>query len=154
DLAAMAVAGYGGGTTVQRCSIHDTGNAVQLSDTFTVEDSYIYNIYTPPQFNWHADGVQSDGSNVTIRHNTIFLTGDETGAVNVSSSQASDVYMNVVAENNLLGGGGYTVYAGGPSASNIRIDNNRFTTRFYPKVGAHNIWWETYIDHVEHSGNR
>jgi hypothetical protein len=42
-------------------------------------------------------------------------------------------------EDNLLAGGGYTLYAGGGklASTNIRVLNNRFSRRFFPNGGGY-----------------
>ena len=94
--------------------------------------------------------LSSDG--VTVRHNTILLTGSETGAINIMGT-AGDPATDVLIEKNLFAGGGYTLYAG--VGSNYRIVDNHLSTRYYPRVGYYNIWyWEPDEDgDVLRSGN-
>ena len=49
------------------------------------------------------------------------------------SNKAGDE--NILVENNLLAGGGYTLYCHGSTGINYRVINNRFSTRFSAKVG-------------------
>ncbi len=130
----------GSGVTVRNCNIHNVGNAIETESPLVVEENYIHDIFSPAGTDWHADGIQtpSGNDNVTVRHNTIILTGGETGAINVMGT-ASDPASNVLIENNLFGGGGYTMYAG--VGSNYRVINNHFTTSVFPKVGYWGIWY-------------
>jgi hypothetical protein len=102
----------------------------------------------------HADGIQTpiSNGNVTIHHNSVFGRDPATSAINIMGTLA-DPATNVLIEHNLLAGGGYTVY-GGPG-SNYRVINNHFSTQFFPKVGAFNIWyWDASEDgDVTRSGN-
>ncbi|HET6613062.1 MAG TPA: hypothetical protein VFG83_13785 [Kofleriaceae bacterium] len=71
--------------------------------------------------------------------NTIILTGPETGAINVMGD-ASDPATDVIIENNLFAGGGYTMYTT-EVGENYQVINNHFSTQIYPKVGFYNIWY-------------
>ena len=58
-----------------------------------------------------------------------------------------------MVEDNLLGGGSYTVYAGAGTVRNFRVINNSFTTRIYPKVGKWGIWYPMWKNFTA-TGNR
>lgn len=129
------------GFTVKNCNIHDTGNGVEADRNFTVQESYIWNIKTPDGQDWHSDGVQGwgDANDVTIDHNTILLTGGETGAVNFVGGASQS---NNLVQHNLLAGGGYTIYVGSETKNtNVRVINNHLSTRYSPKVGLYGIWY-------------
>lgn len=119
-------------------------------DNFSIEESYIHNL-TEATGNGHIDGYQTEGAaNGTIRHNTILIDKGQTAAVSIwNSAKSSD---NILVENNLLAGGGFTVYAedyhpteaspgGGYTVTNIRFLNNKFSNRFFPCVGAFGVWF-------------
>lgn len=133
------------GVTVVACNIHHTGNAVEVADKVSVTDSYLHDIFTPAGLDWHADGIQTGEtvSDILVQHNTILLTGAETGAINIIGA-ASDTMTNVLVDNNLMAGGGYTVYLGAGHMTNVRATNNRFSTRYFPNVGQWNIWYEQW----------
>jgi hypothetical protein len=42
---------------------------------------------------------------------------------------------NTLIKDNLLAGGGYTLYCPKPTTTNFQIIDNSFSTMFYPKVG-------------------
>lgn len=130
----------GSGVSVRNCNIHHVGNAIETDTPLLAEHNYIHDIFSPDGTDWHADGIQTPESagNVVVRHNTIELTGPETGAVNIMGTLANPAE-HVVIEHNLMAGGGYTVYAG-PGAD-YRIVENHFSTRTYPHVGYWNIWY-------------
>ena len=139
--AERALAGDGHGTTVRGCEISGTGNAVEIEAPLLVEDNYIHDIRTASGTDWHADGVQlpEGADNVTVRHNTVILTGEETGAIFVEGD-ANNPNDNVLITQNLLAGGGYTVYSGyGPG---FRVIDNHMSTRVFPKVGFYDIWYD------------
>ncbi len=142
--------------TVRNCNIHDTGNGVEADANFTVTESYIWNIYTPKGQDWHSDGVQGwgDAKNVTVDHNTILLTGDETGAVNmVGTGDPSYSQSNILVQHNLLAGGGYTIYLGASTSTNVRAIDNELSTRYSPKVGGYNIWYPDFMKTIVRTGN-
>lgn len=149
-----AITGTGTGLTVRNCNIHHVGNGLEIPGPFLVEDNYIHDIYSPPGTSWHADGIQNTGGatandNITIRHNTIILTGNETGAISVNGT-ATNPATNVLVENNLLAGGSYTMYS--RYGENYRVLNNHFSTRIFPKVGQWGIWYPGQ-EGITRSGN-
>jgi hypothetical protein len=156
---ARAIAGSG--VTVRNCEIHHTGNGIETDSPLVAEGNYIHDIYEPDGTDWHADGIQTpaSSSHVTIRHNTVFGRDPATSAINVMGTPAdpaagtpADPATDVLIEQNLLAGGGYTIYAG--PGSNYRVIDNHFSTQFFPKVGFWNIWyWEPSEDGVLRSGN-
>lgn len=138
DKVARAITGSG--VTVRNCNIHHVGNAIETDTPLVVEQNYIHDIRSPDGTDWHADGIQTplSSGNVVVRHNTIILTGPETGAINIMGTLAEPA-TDVVIEHNLMAGGGYTVYAG--PGSNYRVAENHFSTQVYPEVGYWNIWY-------------
>jgi hypothetical protein len=102
----------------------------------------------------HFDGFQSDGGNhLTLRHNTIRNPCSQTSAILMSTN--SDAISDVVIDNNLVAGGGWTIYCGtteGGVAANTRYTNNVISRRFFPKGGFYGP--ESLCNKVAvHSGN-
>jgi hypothetical protein len=101
----------------------------------------------------HFDGFQSDGGqNITIRHNTIRNPCGQTSAILMSTNTAP--IDSVVIDNNLMSGGGYTVYCGtdsGGVATHETYTNNVISKEFFPKGG----YWgpTTSCEHVQTAGN-
>lgn len=143
--------------TVDHCDIHSTGNGIEVATKITMTNTYMHDIVTAPGTDWHADGVQSwdSAEDITIVHNTILLTGGETGAINIVSNGGGGTFRNILVQNNLMAGGGYTVYAGTAPARtiNFRVIDNHFSKMYYPKVGYYNIWYPTYFSSVVRTGN-
>lgn len=84
----------------------------------------------------HFDGFQSDGGhNITLRHNTIRNPCGQTSAI-ILGTNTSPID-TVVIDNNLMSGGGYTVYCGTSSgvATHARYTNNVISREFYPNGG-------------------
>ena len=125
------------GTRVLDNNIADASTGVQIY-IGVIQDNYIHNI-TPAAPGSHLNGTTSNGSTVplTIQHNTVFNPNGQTDAV--SLFEDFGVEANVVINDNLLAGGGYTIYggqnAGGPQAYNIKITNNRISTIYFPQGG-------------------
>ncbi len=146
-----AISGVGTNVTVRKCNIHNTANGVEVSSPLLVEESYIHDIFSPTGTGWHADGIQVPygSDNITIRHNTIILTGGETSAVS-AEGQGGNLADNVLIENNLFAGGGYTLYTG-PGGSNYNVINNHLSIQIWPRVGQFGAWYN--IIGVTRSGN-
>lgn len=108
------------------------GDGMKLGNNVTVQDSWIHNAAT--QNGQHADGMQLQNglSNVMIKHNSV--DPQESGS-NSAVFLKNDLGPNnttgpVVVDDNLLGGGGYTLYAyagsSGLRQGGITIKNNHF----------------------------
>lgn len=139
------------GTTVQNCEINGVGTGndgsygilgqgtfignniynvengigVQGSNTL-IKDNYIHNLSASGAP--HYDGIEIDGgnSNVVIQHNTVINEHDQTSAVMIDNYWGP--ISNITVDNNLLFGGGYTVYSdaqfSGGSITGVSITNN------------------------------
>jgi hypothetical protein len=124
-----------------------------------IEDNYVHD---PKYFDKdHTDMIMSEGgapagTTLTIRHNTAVNTLNQTGAIALFADWGPQ--HDVVVENNLLVGGGYSLYGGATGSNNLRIANNVFSKRVWPnggyygpvahwdKTGSGNVWqgnrWE------------
>jgi hypothetical protein len=154
DNVARAIAGIGINTTVRGANIHNVGNGLETRGPLLIEDSYIHDIHSSAGSGWHADGIQTPhtapaNSNITIRHNTVVLTGGETGAISIQGT-SSDTAKNVLIEHNLLAGGGYTMYS--RFGQNYRVVDNHFSTRIFPNVGRWGIWYPSQQG-IDRDGN-
>lgn len=114
------------------------------SGTVLIEDSYIERVLSDAAPGGpHPDGIQipSNGHDITIQHNTIINTANGTTS-NPSNSAVTmgGAIVNLTLTNNLMAGGGYTLYCnqtafgGGPT--NVVYTNNHFSTRFALTVGS------------------
>jgi hypothetical protein len=143
-------------------------NAGAGSD-FIIQDSYFHD-FTVNAANGHIDGYQTEGAqNGRIEHNTYKMTS-VTGAVANSAialwndfNQSTPTGLtagNFTVINNLIGGGGFAIYAedisgpsgqatenvansavGGNSLTNVTFINNKFSTQYYSCVGNFGIWF-------------
>ncbi|MBW3578466.1 MAG: right-handed parallel beta-helix repeat-containing protein [Actinobacteria bacterium] len=93
--------------TVRRANIHHSMDGIRVNGNNLVEDSYIHSLVV--REGSHNDGIQSTGGrNIIIRHNHIDNRNPQTSAILIAPSIRPLV--NVTVENNLLRGGGYTLY--------------------------------------------
>jgi hypothetical protein len=119
---------------IARANFYNCADCVQ-GDATLLEDSYIHDFGFV--YGDHTDGFQSNGGGgAIIRHNTILLQLGQTGAI--SLFQDFGVQANDTIANNLIAGGGYTIYGGAGSqgqSSNICIVKNRFARVFFPNSG-------------------
>lgn len=127
------------GTQVLRTDIGNTGTGVQIYAGL-VQDSYIHDMGF--KSGDHTNGTTDNGgsrSPLTLRHNTVFNQHPQTDAI--SLFQDFGTQTNRTIENNLVAGGGYTIYGGanpgGAQTSNIRIVGNRFSRLYYSNAGSY-----------------
>jgi Bacterial TSP3 repeat len=132
--------------TLRRALIHNGSDCAHFGDNVVIADSLCV---SGPDANgdaWpdstafcsgpeHIDGFQSDGGeNITLRHNTIRNPCDETSAILMSTNTSG--IANVRIEDNLMTGGGYTLYCNaGPDVPNEIVTGNRFARTWHPKGG-------------------
>ncbi|GAA1969468.1 hypothetical protein GCM10009798_32570 [Nocardioides panacihumi] len=137
-------------------------------DSGTVADNYIHDMgYKAGD---HLNGFTSNGGTrpLVVHHNTILNSYDQTDAI--SLFQDFNIQANRRVTDNLVGGGGYTIYAGGGYkglSNHITITGNRFARSYFPNSGhwgpvtawdangARNIWsrnvWDMNGRPVTHS---
>ena len=124
------------GTRIARNNFSNTGTAIQIERGY-INDNYIHDMGIVAGD--HINGITSNGSTqyLEIRHNTIFNQIGQTDAIGLF--QDFGLQANRLIYNNLIAGGGYTLYAGqnpGKAATyNIVVQNNRFSNRFFLKAG-------------------
>jgi hypothetical protein len=114
----------------------------------------------------HINGYQSGGGascQLNIIHNTIINRYDQADAIMLA--QDFGTQKNRLVDNNLIAGGGYTLYAGYTglrlATSNIKITNNRFARLVWPNGGFYgpftawqasgvgNFWDNNFWDDTE-----
>lgn len=129
----------GGWIVVRGNDIHTCSNCVDTSIGL-VEDNYVHDpLYFADD---HTDMIMAEsgpgpGQTLTIRHNTVINTLSQTGAIALFPDFG--VVHDVTVENNLMAGGGYTLYggakSGAPDTYNIVVRNNVFSRQVWPKGG-------------------
>ncbi len=121
--------------TLKRLNIHGCSAAVSTGGGL-LEDSYLHDPGYTEGLSHITLVASNGGGGLTVRHNTILNPHPQTAAV--AFYQDFGPQANDLIENNLLSGGGYTVYGGDGGkgkTSNIRFLNNRFGRNFYNTGG-------------------
>ncbi len=119
-------------------------------DQFTVTNTYIHR-FNAVESNGHFDGFQTEGAaNGVLRHNTFDLPTDSTGAISIWNDHKNT--LDITVEDNLIRGGGFSVYAqdyspsesnpaGGNTMTDIRFIDNKFSNASSACVGNWGIWF-------------
>lgn len=124
------------GTQILRNNIQNADTGVQVYEGL-IADNYIHDMALAAGD--HINGTTSNGSTImmTIRHNTILNKFEQTDAI--SLFQDFGLEANRLITDNLVAGGGYTIYGGDNErfgkTYNIQITNNRFSRLYYPNGG-------------------
>lgn len=127
------------GFTLNRVEIHNVGSdGVYAEQDVTITNSWIHDLIF--MSGDHNDTIMTNGNmdNVLIKHNR--LENEYTQTAVIALFEDFGGIFNVLVEDNILAGGGYTVYAGGNTSmphGNIRFVNNKFSKQFYPNGGFH-----------------
>ena len=124
-----SVADYAGTLTARRIDVSGGQDGVRLARNSVLEASYVHDLSSREDD--HNDAVTADGfTGVRIIGNTILNENTQTAAVWIGDPRyaASEVELR----GNLLGGGGYTIYAGHGA---LTVADNQFTTRYFPRSG-------------------
>jgi len=134
----------------------DTGFSPASGDHVTIDHSYFHD-FTTATSNGHEDGFQTEGAGEgLIQHNTFALTTEADSAIAIWNSLKSST--GIVIDDNLMTGGGFTVYAedyspneaspadpgapvGGFTVTNVELTNNKFSTRASACVGQYGVWF-------------
>jgi len=118
-----------GSGTFLRNNIYNVENGITLNGSNTViEGNYIHDLNSTGDP--HYDGIVIGGtiSNVKVHHNTVIINHDQTAAIMIANERNGDAPSNISVDNNLLVGGGYTVYAdaqfGSGQLTGISFTNN------------------------------
>ena len=97
----------------------------------SLTDSYIHDLASFEGA--HNDAVEVNGAGaVRIEGNTILNSNSQTSVIMISAGGSANA--GVLIRDNLLGGGGYTVY-GDDAARGITVTGNAFSTRYFAKGG-------------------
>ena len=108
DGLGQAGKGILGAGTFLRNDISNVVDGIDVNGNNTyIEGNYIHDLYGTD--GPHYDGINIDASNVTVKHNTVIVDHGQTSALMVSSDGVT--VHNVLVEDNLLVGAGYTIYA-------------------------------------------
>jgi hypothetical protein len=137
-----SIAGFsdqgGGDIHLTRVDASGSPDLVRMgADGSTVADSYFHDVCGPATCSGaHNDtvGVLPGTRSVKITHNTILNAESQTAAVEIGDTRSAQSSGEL--RNNLIAGGGYSVYAMGASHGlGWSVDGNAFSTRYYARGG-------------------
>lgn len=131
----------GSNFTLSKVNIHGTVDGVKAGWDVIIKDSYIHDLTVTGTS--HNDAIQSLGTNnLQILRNNLVVNAGANSSITLSTGSATDGMKNVLIDGNLVGGGGYSVYAGYQAGadilsrvSNIKVTNNKWSTSIYPNGG-------------------
>lgn len=132
----------------------DTSYSATTGDHFTIKDSYFHD-FTTKTANGHIDGYQTEGAaNGVINHNTYYMTSDDGNSTDSAIAIWNSIKSShdITVSNNLIAGGGFSVYAedynpsesnpsGGLTVTNIAFSGNKFSTVLFGCVGNYGVWF-------------
>ncbi|WP_404534692.1 Ig-like domain-containing protein [Bradyrhizobium ottawaense] len=118
-------------------NIYNVENGINVagsnSGSTLIENNYIHGLKAAGSP--HYDGIQIDGgvSNVTIEHNTVINENGSVSAIMIDNYWGP--ISNISVDNNLLAGGGFTVYSAdsfsGGSVTGVSFTNNHMASGQY-----------------------
>jgi hypothetical protein len=127
------------GTLIDKCNIYNASSGVQIY-AGTVQNSYIHDLSnTGSQHLEDFNSTGNSGFRLVINHNTLFNRQSQTAAVYLGADFSPS--QNVAVSNNLLAGGGYTVYGGGLGVGSqadpmdITVTGNVFSSLYFANGG-------------------
>lgn len=132
--------GISGSGTFLRNNIYNVENGIALASTRgnVIEGNYIHDLKASGSP--HYDGIQIDGgqTDTIVRHNTVINDHTQTAAVMIDNYFGP--IKNILVTDNLLVGGGYTIYSDGQfnggSMTGIQITNNHVGGGYWGDLNA------------------
>jgi hypothetical protein len=132
--------------SVDHCNFYNMRQGIQIiggsTATVSITNNYLHGTvyysgdHTEPIY----AGTSSGASNITISGNTILNAQTQTAAVYFNNIYA---FTNCYITNNLLGGAGFPIYCGDASSTGFQIENNVFTTAYFPASGYYGTVFNT-----------
>lgn len=149
------------GLEVHHCNIYGMENGIANGAGY-VHDNFIHDFQQwdgGPDKESHCDCIQTftfaGASGQRVIHNTFWgyaSSGDMAPWPTSSCYAGSSQMSNVTIENNLIAGGGWSIYGTQDgTGSGWKVINNHFSTKFYPKGGYYGI--ATGLSNEQWSGN-
>jgi hypothetical protein len=153
------------GTTVRYSNISLVTDAIAPYGDTIVEHNYVHDLTFFPGDHVAAFGY--DGGNagvgpITIRHNTFDDPNNDGNNLIALYSQNGPI-VNTTVDNNWLAGSGHIMWAGGypadcsnsPGVHDVKITNNRFSTKYHPEGGSFSavVGWCSHASGNVWSGN-
>ncbi|WP_344133943.1 hypothetical protein [Luedemannella flava] len=131
----------GGMVTVRYSDISGISKKAIDTQHGLIENNYLHDPHHFPQADGEVDmirvtGGPAKGLKLVVRNNTIINTLGGTAAMGIYSDTNNPCH-DILFEHNFLGGGGYTLYAGGQDdpTYNLVIKDNVFSTKVKPGFG-------------------
>jgi hypothetical protein len=143
-----AVRDMGNNTHLLRVNLYWCTECLAGTST-SIKDSYVHDLANVSSAHYE-DIYDGGGSGLSVVHNTLYNAHGQTAAIYMSPD-SGEALTNITINNNLLGGGGYTVYGGmgpGPNPSRVAVTDNLFTTIYYAAAGQYGE-----VDYWMNSGN-
>ena len=142
-----------GNYTLRRVEIRGTCDGARVGNNVLIEDSWIHDMVR--QGTLHCDAVQStEGSNITVRHNSLDPTNTATGdfnnaAVMLGTETGTRRLDGALFEGNWLGGGNYSVNVRGDATlTDVTFRDNRYIgdARYGAATGPISVVFERNTD--------
>jgi hypothetical protein len=130
-----AIRDLGNGTRLLRVNMYWCTECL-ASSSASMQDSYIHDLANISGSHYE-DIYDGGGSGLSVIHSTLFNQQEQTAAIYMAPD-TGDALTNITINDNLLAGGGYTIYGGtslGDSTSRIAITDNLFSTIYFPACG-------------------
>ncbi len=124
-------------TKILRTEVFHTATGIQVYQGL-IQDNYVHDLGVKKDD--HVNGIMDNGGitrPLVIRHNTVLNPHGQTDAI--ALFQDFGGLADRTIEDNLIGGGAYTLYAGADKepTSRIRVIGNRWVRTYFPKGGAY-----------------
>jgi hypothetical protein len=126
--------------TASRVNVHSSNDGIRFGFSSSILDSWVHD--SARKGDLHPDAIQTtSGTNIVIRGNHLdpsVGTAWNNAAIMMGSETGSQLLKNVVIEDNLLGGGNYTLsIKASTNAENVVVTNNVFkANRRYGEILA------------------
>jgi hypothetical protein len=133
----------GTAVTVTRANLYNCSECI-MGASITLTDSYLHDTADPPGA--HVEDIYGLAGS-SYKHNTILNAVDQTAAVYLDPNLGGTLDCKCSLVDNLLAGGGYTIYGGGSgnmSATNVKITGNRFARSYFANSGSYGV--DAYFD--------
>lgn len=146
------IAAYDRGTVIaRRVEVTRAEDGVRLGNNSVLVDSLVHGLAGDSSA--HFDAVTADGhTGWRIVHNMIRNHHNQTAAVWVGDPRYGP--SEGLLENNYIAGGGYSIYAGHGTGAGIRVRNNVFSARYFPRCGYFGVVAKWQYAGNTWSGNR
>jgi hypothetical protein len=128
--------------TVQNCNCYGFKQVVNMTDNTTLGQTIINNYFHDLAYfsgggGDHSEpiyaGANGTGNNITITGNTLLNNLTQTAAIYLHTTEN---FTNTVISNNFFAGGSYTLYCGGSGSTDVVIEDNVFSTAYFPGCGS------------------